>query len=86
MRIEKGDVSTNEVNGQTTAPDLGAARTLSTRKDFIGRVMAARRALRRRTGPRFIGVKPVDRTSVLRAGAHFCGSARGPSPTTIRAT
>jgi methylglutamate dehydrogenase subunit C len=71
MRIEKGHVSTNEVNGQTTAHDLGAARMLSTRKDFIGRVMAERPALKAPNRPTFIGVKPVDRTSVLRAGAHF---------------
>jgi glycine cleavage system aminomethyltransferase T len=71
MRIEKGHVSTSEVNGQTTAHDLGAARMLSTRKDFIGRVMAERPALKAPNRPTFIGVKPVDRTSVLRAGAHF---------------
>jgi glycine cleavage system aminomethyltransferase T len=71
MRIEKGHVSTNEVNGQTTAHDLGAARMLSTRKDFIGRVMADRAALKAPERPTFIGVKPMDRASVLRAGAHF---------------
>ncbi len=71
MRIEKGHVSTNEVNGQTTAHDLGVARMLSTRKDFIGRIMAERPALKAPERPTFIGVKPVDRTSVLRAGAHF---------------
>jgi glycine cleavage system aminomethyltransferase T len=71
MRIEKGHVSTNEVNGQTTAHDLGVARMLSTRKDFIGRVMADRAALKAPERPTFIGVKPMDRASVLRAGAHF---------------
>ena len=71
MRIEKGHVSTNEVNGQTTAHDLGAGRMLSMRKDFIGRIMAERPALKAPNRPTFIGVKPVDRTSVLRAGAHF---------------
>jgi glycine cleavage system aminomethyltransferase T len=44
MRIEKGHISTNEINGQTTAHDLGAARMVSSRKDFIGRVMAERRS------------------------------------------
>jgi heterotetrameric sarcosine oxidase alpha subunit len=71
MRIEKGHVSTNEINGQTTAHDLGAARMLSTRKDFIGRIMALRPALKSPERPTFIGVKPVDRVAVLRAGAHF---------------
>jgi sarcosine oxidase subunit alpha len=77
MRIEKGHVSTNEVNGQTTAHDLGAARMLSARKDFIGRVMAARPALKAPDRPAFVGVKPVDRTSVLRAGAHFLPRGAG---------
>ncbi len=71
MRIEKGHVSTSEINGQTTAHDLGAARMLSTKKDFIGRVMAERPALRSPDRPTFVGFKPVDRTERLRAGAHF---------------
>ena len=71
MRIEKGHVSTNEVNGQTTAHDLGAARMLSARKDFIGRVMAERPALQSPDRPTFVGFKPVDRAQRLRAGAHF---------------
>ncbi len=71
MRIEKGHVSTNEINGQTTAHDLGAARMLSPRKDFIGRVMAERAALQALERPTFVGFKPVDRAQRLRAGAHF---------------
>jgi sarcosine oxidase subunit alpha len=71
MRIEKGHVSTNEINGQTTAYDLGAARMLSTRKDFIGRVMAERPALRAADRPTLAGFKPVERSQRLRVGAHF---------------
>jgi sarcosine oxidase subunit alpha len=71
MRIEKGHVSTNEINGQTTAHDLGAVRMLSTKKDFIGRVMAERPALRSPDRPTFVGFKPLDRTQRLRPGAHF---------------
>jgi heterotetrameric sarcosine oxidase alpha subunit len=71
MRIEKGHVSTNEINGQTTAHDLGAARMLSSRKDFIGRVMAERAALQSLDRPTFVGFKPSDRAQRLRAGAHF---------------
>lgn len=71
MRIEKGHVSTNEINGQTSAHDLGAARMLSSRKDFIGRVMAARPSLQSASRPAFVGFKPVDRAHRLRAGAHF---------------
>jgi sarcosine oxidase subunit alpha len=71
MRIEKGHVSTNEINGQTTAHDLGAARMLSTRKDFIGRMMAERPALRAADRPTLAGFKPVEGSQRLRAGAHF---------------
>jgi sarcosine oxidase subunit alpha len=71
MRIEKGHISTNEVNGQTTAHDLGAARMLSARKDFIGRLMAQRGALQSLDRPTFVGFKPADRAQRLRAGAHF---------------
>ncbi|MGB7098484.1 MAG: sarcosine oxidase subunit alpha family protein [Xanthobacteraceae bacterium] len=71
MRIEKGHVSTNEINGQTTAHDLGAHRMLSARKDFIGRVMAERAALQSSDRPIFVGFKPADRAQRLRAGAYF---------------
>ena len=33
MRIEKGHVAGNEINGQTTARDLGLGRMMSTKKD-----------------------------------------------------
>ncbi len=71
MRIEKGHVSTNEINGQTTAHDLGASRMLSSRKDFIGRVMAERAALRSPERPTFVGFKPYNPMQRLRAGAHL---------------
>lgn len=71
MRIEKGHVAGNELNGQTTARDLGLERMMSKKKDFIGRVMAARPGLTRSDRPRFIGFKPVDRGRRLRAGSHF---------------
>ena len=73
MRIEKGHVAGNELNGQTTARDLGLGRMVSTRKDFIGRVMAARPALVAADRPTLVGIRPVDRRQRLRAGAHFIG-------------
>jgi methylglutamate dehydrogenase subunit C len=71
LRIEKGHVAGNEINGQTTADDLGLAKLLSKRKDYIGRVMAQRPALRAADRPTLAGFKPVDRSQRLRAGAHF---------------
>src|SRR4029079_1188849 len=40
LRIEKGHVAGNELNGQTTAADLGLGRMISAKKDFIGRIIA----------------------------------------------
>jgi sarcosine oxidase subunit alpha len=71
LRIEKGHASANELNGQTTAGDLGFGRMLSTKKDFIGRVLAQRPALTGPDRPTLVGIKPVDRAARLRAGAHF---------------
>ena len=70
MRIEKGHVAGNEINGQLTARDLGLGRMMSKKKDYIGRVMAQRPALLAPDRPALVGFKPVDRTR-LRAGAHF---------------
>ena len=71
LRIEKGHVAGAELNGQTTARDLGLSRMMSTKKDFIGRTMAERPALVDPERPMLAGFKPVDRTERLRAGAHF---------------
>jgi sarcosine oxidase subunit alpha len=76
MRIEKGHVAGNELNGQTTARDLGLDRMMSRKKDYIGRVMAARPALLDATRPRFVGFRPVDKTDRLRAGAHFVSAGK----------
>ncbi len=71
MRIEKGHVAGNEINGQLTARDLGLGRMMSTKKDFVGRVMAQRPALLDPERPALVGFKPVDGARRLRAGAHF---------------
>ena len=77
MRIEKGHVSGNEINGQLTARDLGLGRMVSAKKDCIGRVMAQRPALLAEDRPALAGFRPVDRKARLRAGAHFLPVGRG---------
>ena len=71
MRIEKGHVSGNEIDGRTTADDLGLGRMMSAKKDFIGRVMAARSALLDPKRPKLVGLRPRDRRQRLYAGAHL---------------
>ncbi|HEY3846843.1 MAG TPA: sarcosine oxidase subunit alpha family protein [Acetobacteraceae bacterium] len=71
LRIEKGHVAGPELNGQTTAADLGLGRMLKPRGDFIGRALAGRPGLVDPDRPRLVGVMPADRTIELRAGAHL---------------
>jgi glycine cleavage system aminomethyltransferase T len=71
MRIEKGHPAGNELNGQTTAHDLGLGKLLSKKKDFIGRAMAARPALTDPARPTLVGLTPVNAGARLRAGSHL---------------
>ena len=71
MRVEKGHPAGGELNGQTTARDLGLGRMMSTKKDYIGRAMAARPALVALDRPTLVGLQPVDRAHRIHAGAHL---------------
>ncbi|TAI66107.1 sarcosine oxidase subunit alpha family protein [Bradyrhizobium sp. Leo170] len=70
MRIEKGHVAGNELNGMTTAADLGLGRMMSKKKDFIGRLLAERPGLVDPERPALVGIQPIDKATRLRAGAH----------------
>jgi sarcosine oxidase subunit alpha len=78
LRIEKGHVAGAELNGQTTAADLGLDRMMKKRGDFIGRALATRPGLTDPARPRLVGIRPVERGARLRAGAHLVepGAAR----------
>ncbi len=78
MRIEKGHVAGGELNGTTTAADLGLGRMMSTKKDYIGRMMAAREGLTRTDREAVVGIRPARRDDRLRAGAHLL--TRGDQP------
>ena len=71
LRIEKGHVGGAEINGQTTARDLGLAGMVTADKDCIGKVLAGRPALLDPARPIVVGVKPVDPAQSLTAGSHF---------------
>ena len=82
MRIEKGHVAGPELNGMTTAADLGLGKMMSTKKDFIGRVMAGREALVAPDRMVVVGIRPVDKTRRLRSGAHIIRKGETPAPET----
>jgi methylglutamate dehydrogenase subunit C len=71
MRIEKGHVAGNELDGRTTADDLGLGRMMSSKKDFIGRVMATRPGLTEPKRPKLVGLRPRNVAERLYAGSHL---------------
>jgi sarcosine oxidase subunit alpha len=79
MRIEKGHVTGAELNGTTTAHDIGLGRMMSAQKDYIGRVLAARPGLSAPDRPALVGVKPSRPDAKLGAGAHFLPLGAQPS-------
>jgi methylglutamate dehydrogenase subunit C len=79
MRIEKGHVAGSELNGTTTAADLGLGRMMSAKKDYIGRMMAQREGLTRNDREAVVGVRPVGKSDRLRAGAHILTKGEAPS-------
>ena len=73
MRVEKGHVAGGELNGTTTAGDLGLGKMMSTKKDYIGRVMAGREGLADKNRQCVVGIRPYDAKDKIRAGSHILG-------------
>ena len=71
MRIEKGHVAGNELNGQTDARMIGLGNMVSRKKDFIGAALLDRPEQVREDGLQLVGLRPIDRDVFLTAGAHF---------------
>ena len=79
MRIEKGHVAGGELNGTTTAGDLGLGKMMSIKKDYIGRMMATREGLVDPARQCVAGIKPVDRSEKIRSGGHLLNRNDAPS-------
>jgi glycine cleavage system aminomethyltransferase T len=72
LRIEKGHVTHNEINGTATAADVGMGRLVARKKtDFIGRAMIDREGLVAPDRLQLVGVAPLDPAATFRAGAHI---------------
>jgi len=71
MRIEKGHCTGNELNGQTTALNIGLGRMVSKKKECIGQVLSQRTEMIREDAIRLVGLRPVDPEQKLIAGSHF---------------
>jgi sarcosine oxidase subunit alpha len=71
LRIEKGHVTGAEINGNTSAEDLGFGRMPKQQGDYIGRVLSQRAGLAAPDRLQLVGVRPVKRARRLRNGAHL---------------
>jgi len=71
LRIEKGLLTHAELDGRTTAFDIGAERMISARKECIGKAAAARPGLRGAHRAQLVGLRPLDPAARLTAGAHL---------------
>jgi sarcosine oxidase subunit alpha len=71
LRIEKGHVTTAELNGNTTADDLGVQRLLKKQGDFIGRTLAQRAGLTSPERLQLVAVRPSDSAQRLRSGSQL---------------
>ena len=60
MRIEKGHVVAAELNGRTTAADLGFARMMKKDVDFIGKRLAMRSSLVASGRKQLVGVQSLE--------------------------
>jgi len=71
MRIEKGHVAGNELDGRSTATDMGLGKMMSSKKEFIGNRMANREGMVDVKRPQLVGIKLTEKTGRLRGGAHL---------------
>ncbi|SPH19702.1 Sarcosine oxidase subunit alpha [Ascidiaceihabitans donghaensis] len=77
MRIEKGHAAGNELNGTTTALNLGMGRMVSKAKDSIGSKLSERDGLNTTDALMQVGIMPVDAKDKITAGGHLM-AADGP--------
>ena len=73
MRIEKGHAAGNELNGTTTALNLGMGRMVSKKKDAIGSKLSEREGLNEADALKLVGFRPVNAQDAVPAGAHLMG-------------
>ncbi|MFK7892189.1 MAG: sarcosine oxidase subunit alpha family protein [Granulosicoccus sp.] len=74
LRIEKGHVAGNEIDGRTTAADMGLGGMMSKTKPFIGQVMTQREGFLSDDRPTLVGLK-LKGAGRLRGGAHLVEDA-----------
>ncbi len=71
LRIEKGHITGAELNGNTSAADLGFGRMLKKTGNFVGRTLSQRAGMCSPERLQLVGIRPVDPARRLRNGMHL---------------
>ena len=80
LRIEKGHVTHSELDGRTTADDVGLGRMMAMKKpDFIGKRLSSRYGLTAADRLQMVGLKPMEMDKALKAGAQLLREGAEPS-------
>ena len=80
MRIEKGHVVGAELNGRTTADDLGFGPMTSSKKAFIGQHAITKPAFLETDRKQLTGLKSVDGKTRIPRGAQIVADPKGRIP------
>ena len=83
LRIEKGHVTHAEINGRTTAEDLGVGRMLKPKGDFIGKSSLHRQGLTRKDRWQLVGLASVDERAPIPSGAKLIAKTGEAAPVPI---
>jgi sarcosine oxidase subunit alpha len=83
LRIEKGHVTGAELNGRTTAEDLGLGRMLKAKGDFIGKRSLNRPGLTRKGRWQLVGLAPLDGHTPMPSGAKLVETSGATAPAPI---
>ena len=84
LRIEKGHVTGNEINGRTTADDLGFGRMLRAEKSCIGKRSLRRPGLARNDRPQLVGLAPLEGATRVPRGGQLVADAGRTAPNPIQ--
>ena len=75
LRIEKGHVAGQELNGRTTPHDLGLGGMVSTKKNFIGSTLLKREALHEADRLQLVAIRSIDGQRIP-GGSHLVTGSR----------
>jgi len=77
LRIEKGHIVAAEINGRTTAADLGFERMMKQEGDYVGRRLAERSALVAGGRKQLVGVKSTNDSPIPRGAQIITERSQG---------